>query len=352
MVISTMYRIRRCALFATFLASSLLLFASPAIADNTNNLEFIEGEDDFGDGDRPEGLHGNLGVEASFNLVSNHNRVGQADGLSLHLGGGLNGDLDYFQGDHALRNTLNYNTSWARTPSLEKFVKNNDLAELESLYNYYITDWMGPFARASVETSAFRTNFVTPGQREYEITRIDGTTDTVTTDQLRLADPFRPIELFESVGVSLEPVRDERLSARMRLGAGGRQSFTRGVLSVTDEPSAEEAGTVRELDNVIQAGAEAFVGLEGRFPEQRIQYRVGATSLVPLINNDETERTALELTRIGLTANARVALFDWMGLNYNLRVLNDPQLVEGVQVQNSLLLTFNYTLLDTDGGDE
>lgn len=327
-----------------------LFTASTALAQD-DELEYVDDADNALASDREydDGFHGNLGVEASLNMVSNDNVVGQNDGTSILLGGGLDGGLVYVNGDHVLRNTLAYNTSWARTPSLETLIKNDDLVDLESLYNYYFWDWLGPFARVNLQTSAFRTLAITADDRTYEITRPDGTVDTETRSRLPLAENFRPLGLFESIGVALEPLSSERLRTSFRLGFGARQTFANGVLAIREDPGAPEAIDVLELQNSFQAGAEGFAGIEGRFEDQRIDYRFGATALVPFINNDDTDRSALELSRLGLTGNVRVGLFDWMGLTYNLRVLRDPQLIEATQIQNSLLLTFNYTLFDSSG---
>ena len=336
---------------STLIASILLVFTglgSTAIADD--DVEFIDRP--ITDTDRDDGLHGSFDVEGSFNLVSNRNRIGQNDGTSMHVGGGFNGQLDYLSGDHRLRNRLNYDGSWARTPKLEQFVKNNDSVDFESLYYYQLLDWLGPFGRFNLQTAAFATDSITATEVDYFVTYADGHEERMTTDRLRLADPFRPIELFESAGIAAEPVRETPVTLTTRTGFGARQTFASGVFVLQDDVDTEAETEVTELANTFQAGAEAFVGLEGSFDDQRVRYRAGATGLIPFINNDDTGRSALELTRLGFTGEARVDIFDWMGLRYNVLVLNDPQLLDEVQVQNSLLLTFNYTLLDTDAGDE
>ena len=325
--------------------SAVLVLALGMGTAAADELEYVEVDSAVFEGDgREDGFHANLGVEASFNLVSNQNVVGQNDGTSLLIGGGLNGALDYLRGKHVWRNRLTYNTSWARTPVLEQFVKNNDLVELESVYNYHYLDWIGPFGRFNLETSAFETVALTQQPRDYLITRRDGTQLRNITDELQLAEAWNPLSLFQSVGVAMEPLRQEWATTTFRVGFGARQTFADGVFVIQNDPTTPVV-EVRELENTYQAGAEAFAGIEGRLPEQRIQYRLGVTALVPFLNNDDTERSPLELTRIGLTGTARMAIFEWMGLSYSLRILNDPQLLAEPQFQNSLLLTFNYTLI-------
>lgn len=336
-------------LFA-LVAASLLLGSSAALAQEEGETEIIKKDDvkkEEDDDLREDGFDGRLSTKATFNVVSNSNVVGQNDGTSLLLGGSLTGGLDFIEGDHKVSNTLTYNTSWARTPVIDEFVKNNDSIQLENLYNYFLTDWIGPYARLSFETSLFPTERVTADAQNYEITELDGGIDARTTDRLRLADPANPFELFQSAGIFLEPVRKQAIQAELRVGFGARETLASGVLVVQDDPNTAPV-EVEELDDAIQAGTEAFLGAKGEFPEQKLSYRLGATALIPFVNNDDTDRSAVELTRLGFNGDVTYNALDWLGFSYNVKVLDDPQLLNKTQVQNSLLLTFSYTFLEAD----
>lgn len=333
-------KVVRCLSMLPFLLVPLIASAQ----DGVDETEYVE-EVTF-DEEHEDGLRYHLGVEASLNIVSNQNLVGQNDGTSVLLGGGLDGGLDWVKDAHVIRNTLTYSTSWARTPVIEQFVKNSDALEYEGLYNYYLLDWVGPYARADVQTSLMATDTVSAEVETYRITEENGDIRTDITDRLRVAEAFRPLNLFESVGVALEPIREEGIRTTVRVGFGARQTFASGVVSVEDEADAVGMIQGKELSDTFQAGAEAFLGVEGRFPERRIRYRVGATTLIPFINNDTTDRTPFELARIGVAGNVRINIFEWLGLTYNVTLLRDPQLIDKLQTQNSLLLTFNYSLFD------
>lgn len=324
-----------------FLFAPVLAFAQDGV-DETEYVEAVAFDEEL-----DEGLRYYLGVEASLNIVSNQNLVGQNDGTSILLGGGLEGGLDWVSGAHVIRNTLTYSTSWARTPVIEQFVKNSDALQYEGLYNYYVLDWLGPFARADIQTSLMPTDTVSSETEIYRITEENGAIRTEITDELRVAEAFRPLSLFESVGVAMEPIREEAIRTVLRVGFGARQTFASGVVTVDDEAGDDGMIQGKVLSDTFQAGAEAFLGLEGRLPEQRIRYRLGATTLIPFINNDDTGRSPIELARVGLAGNVRVNIFEWLGLTYNITVLRDPQLIDKLQTQNSLLLTFNYSLFDT-----
>jgi hypothetical protein len=291
------------------------------------------------------GFDGTLSVAANVNLADNRRVVGQADGLSTLVGLQLIGALNYVHADHELRNALTVSESWARTPTIPHFVKNTDTVEIESLYNYFLTTWFGAFSRLAVNTTLFETQQVTAVPTAYAVTRLDGALDSVTTTELTLSDPFQPLSVYESLGVFAEPVASEPFTLTARLGAGARETLTRGALSVGDDDSTVDAVEVRELDDVYQAGAEGFIGFAGSFDDKRLTYDVGGSALLPLINNDDQERSPTDLLRLALVAKVTMSFTDWASLNYQFRILDDPQLVDDVQIQNALLLTFQYTLI-------
>lgn len=287
-----------------------------------------------------------LSLNAGAALTQNKDVVGGIDGFSTLFSLGVSGGLIYTNGLHSWQNSLTIDESWARTPALKEFVKNNDQLELESLYNYFLLEWFGPFARLSLTTAIFDTEIVTAEPEVYAITRLDGTVETRTATSLKLAESLEPLTLNQSFGLFAEPVRTNPLRWKLRIGAGARETFANGVLAIKDDADTKNIIEAVELDDVFQAGIEAFTGAEGKFDGGRFTYAVGATALMPFLNNDEQDRSTIDLLRWGLRADVTVAVTEWMGLNYGLKVLHDPQLLDAVQVQNNLLLTFKYTLIE------
>jgi len=331
-------------IFGAVMAASV--FAAPAFAQDT---QFVPKDDItlITDEER-QGFDGMLTIGANLNFASNSNVVGQTDGYSTVFGLNLKGGLDYLYNKHEVRNTLSIQEGFARTPVIDEFIKTNDVVEFESLYSYFILKWVGAFGRLSLKTSILPSESVTSEDVDYAIARLDGTQEALTTDRLSLADPFSPFSINQSIGAFLEPIRSEAINASFRLGLGARQTFAKGVLANKDD-AATPVIEVIELDDVFQAGAETFLGVKGRFYDRRLNYEVGATALVPFINNDDTERTAFELMRYGLTGSLSTSVFSWMSLSYEFRLLKDPQLIDALQVQNGLLLTFNYNFIERAG---
>jgi hypothetical protein len=298
-------------------------------------------------------LNPSLGVTGTVSLVSNSNVVGQVDGLSTLVGLGVVGGLDYVKNQHVLRTTLSISESVARTPVIDEFVKTNDVVALEGLYNYFLAEKLGAYARLKIETAAFAADDVRGDLTSWvEKPGMEGGPPIPLTQnglRQRLADPFSPFTLSESVGGFAEPITKDRLTLSVRFGLGGRHTFADGVLLVDDDDATTEVELLR-LANVHQLGVEAFAGAAGKFKDGKVSYKAGLSLLVPFANNDDYDRGAGELTRVGFEGALTFNLYSWLSVVYSLNVTRDPQLFpdggELTQVQNNLLLTFQFALVE------
>lgn len=293
-----------------------------------------------------------LGVTSTLSLTSNSNVVGQVDGFSTLFGLGVSGGADYVDGRHLMRSTLSISESFARTPVIDEFVKTNDVVKLEGLYNYFLTKDLGLFGRLSISTSAFPADDVRGVETSWVEKNTVDPTMPIPLNQMkfrqRLADTFSPFTLSESVGGFADPVGKEWLSLTFRLGAGGRHTFASDVLLIDDDEATPEI-ELQRLRDVHQLGAEAFAGAAGKSKDGRASYKAGLSILMPFVNNDPDDRSFSALTRIGLEGQLTFNMYSWMSLVYSLNITRDPQLFakgdELVQVQNTLLLTFQFMLV-------
>jgi len=305
-----------------------------------------------------EGWNPSLALSGTLNLVSNTNVVGQVEGLSMLFGLGVVGGADYIKGKSVIRNEFTISESFAKTPVVDDFVKTDDKISIASSYNYFITKSFGSFAQLKVETSLFDSTAVTAEVQNYSVAsaKPNGMSQSVMTDRLEVASAFKPFTLSESIGLFAEPVSSDLVNLSLRGGLGGRHTFASGVLVENDDSLTPNVIELQELADVHQAGVELYVGLKGKAEEDRIAYTVGASLLMPFVNNDDFNRSASELTRLALEGSVTVSVFDWMGLVYKGSIIADPQLFpdgsELTQYQTSLLLTFNYTLIDREKGIE
>ncbi|MEM1347739.1 MAG: hypothetical protein AAGI01_04220 [Myxococcota bacterium] len=318
---------------------------------------------------RPEGWDATLSVGASVNFVNNSNFAGQIEGSTWTLGANLAGGLDYIGGNNDLRTTLTINETFTNTPALPIFVSTADEIRLEALYYYTIPQvkWLGPFARAEARSSLFPGVDARAGAPEdltwvstddldpdndpatpppgLETNSIEDAEGDAVGESFRLRDPLQPMFLKQSVGAFARPLSRRRLELEIRLGAGAQQVFANGQFALNDNADTPEI-EVQPLQNYQQLGAETAIKASGALAEKRVTYSVLFETLTPFIQSTDDERGAIDLTALELTTKISFKLVEWASLDYQLRVLRQPLLVDGPQVQNNLLLTFGYTLIE------
>lgn len=290
--------------------------------------------------DKPQGWSYAFTLAANLNVASNHDVVGQVEGNSFLFGASALLGADYLRGRHELLNTASLVEAWSRTPSLDRFVKSNDLLDLQSIYNFFLTPWTGPFARLALQTGLLKTDRNTAQPVTY--TTEDGQGPTVTTSRLRLSDSFQPFTIAESLGWFVQPLRSEPLNLYGRAGIGGRHTFADGARAITDSSDEPTNVTYQLLRDVHQGGVELFAGFDGKHVDGRLLYSAALSVLFPIINNDEDDRSIAKLTRVALSAALGMSVVSWLSVNYQLKVIRDVQLVDAVQIQNSLLLSLQY----------
>ncbi|MFT7626327.1 MAG: hypothetical protein ACI9WU_005522, partial [Myxococcota bacterium] len=63
-------------------------------------------------------------------------------------------------------------------------------------------------------------------------------------------------------------------------------------------------------------------------------YKVGVESLLPFWSDPDDGKSGLDLTTLEINGMLGIKLFSWMSLDYHLKVVREPQLLDGFQVQN------------------
>lgn len=299
-----------------------------------------------------EGWNPFLGLTSSLSLVDNSSVIGQVDGFSTLFGLGVLGGADYVQDEHLVRTSIALNEGFARTPVVDRFVKTNDSVKLEGLYNYFVSKYLGGYGRLSLATSILSTTDV----RGTPTSWVDATGDTpvpLTTGGFsqRLAGAFSPFTVNEAVGAFADPVREDEFSLALRLGMAGRHTFADGVRVNHDNAMTPEVELI-QLSDVHQFGVEVFAGAVGKLDKAKANYKAGISLLLPFVNNDKFDRGALSLTRLAFEGNLTYAMSSWLSVVYSLAVIRDPQLFpegkELIQVQNTVLLTFQMNLVKKD----
>lgn len=292
-----------------------------------------------------------LGVGLAF--AHSSSVVGTQDGQTWNISGAVDAAFDYYAPTWNLRNSIAIRHTQSKTPQLDQFVKTADSFVLESIFQYKISavPWLGPFVQAKLDTALLPGEDVQPGEVEYAITRQDGTEEKVKGDSLDLTGAFAPLQLKQAAGLFAKPVNSEPALLEFRLGVGAREVFVRDGLALADKDDTADLIEVTQLQDYQQVGGEFFAGISGTITfeklgkERPLTYGLGIELLVPFFSSVEDERDALDLMNVLIEAKLGVKLFSWMSLDYSLRAVRLPLIVDEFQIQNSLLLNFSYSIL-------
>lgn len=290
-----------------------------------------------------QGWVGDLALGSSVALAQSSNVVGRIDGTSFAIGLKVNGALDWARDVHEWRNSLTLGETFTRTPAVDEFVKTNDQLLLESIYLYHLKrlPWLGPFARFKLTTALF------PGEdvRAAPVSYVGAVTRTA--DTLRLTDAFTPTTLQQMVGAFGKPVDRKDLALEIKAGFEARQMIADGQLAIADDAATPDI-EVTALKTVVQGGPSLGVIGKGVLAEGRVLYAGLAEAMIPAINNQAAtdDRSALELTNVNFEFNLSFKLVSWASVDYQLRAVREPQLIDKWQLQNNLLLSFSYALIE------
>lgn len=274
-------------------------------------------------------------------LATSNNVVGQASGLSVTGGLNVQAGLNYTQGAIDWRNTLKITEIYSRTPTIEEFVKSSDVLAYESTLYYLASKVFGPFANFKLDTALLAGTDVRPAAVDYTL---DGAPLATGVTHVHLTDGFQPLSLKEALGVFATPVAEEGLALSVRAGFGAIETFAKGGRVVADD-GGTAAIELKSLEDVTQAGAVVGVEAKGELDEKRVFYTAHAEVLFPVINDDAQDRGVLDLTNVDIGAKLGFKLFSFASLDYEIKIIRQPQLVDAWQIANSLLLNFSYTAI-------
>jgi hypothetical protein len=333
-------------------STSLVFLASSAQAQELSTLEATEegyvppiADEPLEEG-RPQGVTGRLTTGAQLSVNDNRSVVGQTDGSTFTFGFKFDSGVDVNEEAHEWRNTILIQEGLTQTPVVDHLVKTADTVDFETIYLYHIAEWWGPFARFGLNTSAFRGDDVRPAVTTYQIGRLDGTQETIIADRLALTDPFQPLRLKESLGLFLRALSSPSQNLEFRLGLGARETLAKGQLVVSDDEATEAIIEVSELDDSYAIGVEGAAEYWGALYENKLSYRLGAEVLIPFVTSElppGDDRTNLDLTTVELGAGLSLKVVEWASVDYELKAVREPLLVDELQVQNNLLLTFGIS---------
>ncbi|MBT8495581.1 MAG: hypothetical protein KJO07_21215 [Deltaproteobacteria bacterium] len=286
-----------------------------------------------------------LRVGSMAQLSSSRAVIGRVDGTSRSFGAELRAEANFKKSQHELRNRIDANTVFIKTPNTRRWVSSTDVLELESIYQYRLSPITGPFTRAGMMTSMFvgrdlRTNAV---QYLFD----DGTMTDDQQTELRLTDPFSPVTVLESLGWFLNPVRKKYFDLDFRGGLGARQVFADGQLGVQDDSDTTDIVEVVRLKTYFQAGLELIAMTRGVVWDKKVSYYFGGEFLLPVVRSEEPgdDRSAVSLIDKKIRLGVAYRIAKWATLLYEIRLVHQPQLLDKYQVQNNVGFKGSYSVL-------
>lgn len=335
----------------TLLGAFAVFTADGLAADEVKvNSEFIPAVTKQTDRVKILGWDAFLKAGATGNIGDNSHVVGKDDGQTTTLGLKIDSALDYKEVDREWLNTLNLFASTARTPLIPRYVKVDDALDFESLFKYYFSDSFGAFSRLNFDTPMFDGYDNRTDVSQYTITRIDGSTTSVTDDRLKLTDGLRPFKLRESIGLFANLSSQEIFQWDVKGGLGLRQVYA-DKQYVLDDNSATVPIEVKEIRNSSKAGYELGTDVSGDTKDKRFTYRFSFNVLFPFYERPEDGSTGddqFEKRVIDIAGQLSYHIVEWVSFDYVLKVLRDPSILQRSQVSQSYLFSLNKVFAERE----
>lgn len=305
--------------------------------------------------EEPDGWTFRLEVGSNVSVSSASNVVGSVEGTTYQIGFLVNGEARLKAGQHEWNNTLALNHQQTKTPSIDPFVKTADNLELRSMYLYHLPSvpWLGPFARARLQTQVLSGYLIRGEQVDVTVNGAVTREDVAPGTRVDLTSPFEPLLLRESTGFFARPWDSKAFRLTSTLGAGAQQVISQGGFAITDEVDAADGNdkqiTLSEIESTNQIGAELEAEATGAINEQ-VGYTLSANLLYPFVTStdvtaDGRKLEGAALMNIDLGAKLAVKLSKWASLDYVLSARRIPLVLDEWQVTNALLLSATFNVL-------
>ncbi len=257
----------------------------------------------------------------------------------------LNLELRYREFQHEWRNNLGIDLGYTYAPPPSEWIKTADSLRLNSFYLYHFRPMFGAFGALNMKTSMLPGEDVESGQNTYVITdALSGVElSRVTSDRLKLTNPFTPLFLEQWAGLFLQAADKPELFFELRAGAVGRENFAAGQRVITCNGPCNVNILVQQLANVYEAGPGSGLLFKSEFFEKKLTYRLDFDVIWAWLQTPEI-RPIGSLSRISFDLNSTLSLklMSWLSLNWNLRLLQNPAIIEKIQFLSNLTLAANF----------
>ncbi|MCO4760959.1 MAG: hypothetical protein KC502_05605 [Myxococcales bacterium] len=289
-----------------------------------------------------------LGGTGSAN--SSSHVVGAVDGTTMQLGLLLVGEANHVSGRNEWKNAMKLQHAQTRTPLMDAWVKSADNLEMQSTYLIRMKSipWVGPFARAKLQTQVLGSYDIRPGESTIKYQDAAGketASETVAAEtQTATTRAFEPLLINASAGFFANPIEKKKLAVKLKAGAGSQHIIARDGYAVTGYAKDTATVTLKQLETSTQAGAEFELEANGEV-NSHVSWKAKSRFFYPLYSSSEQKFTGVDALNTDVTATLSVKLAKWASLDYVFTLKRIPLVVDQWQMQHGLLLTTGFNLL-------
>lgn len=216
--------------------------------------------------------------------------------------------------------------------------KSRDRLRLDLVYTYLFADWIGPYVAVGTIASVFPTHVISSDPITIRRLHEDGTTEDEfvgASESFRTSDFFGSVQVREGLGVNLRFLRTAAADMSLRIGAGFRQnvfhdSFVEDDLASTDEIE------YRQVESFNQEGIESVLAGRLRF----LRFLTYTTEAEVFADFGQLEDPTITWQN---TLSFRFTSF--AALDYSVDLLSQPQVVDDLQLSQSILLRLAWSIL-------
>ncbi|MEZ4241652.1 MAG: hypothetical protein R3F59_36995 [Myxococcota bacterium] len=298
--------------------------------------------DEFGSpSDRDHRWFSSLVLGAVGSLAQQQNVVGVNNQLTVAGSLFVDGQVAYNVRKHSVTTLLQVEEGASQIRPQESLplplVKTRDRLRLDGLYTFYAKPWLGPYARVTGETQAFGTRVLVTEDTTIGRTWADGSqTEEIVpaNQQFFVANAWAPTLMRQGGGLNTRFVNNRWVTLNFRVGLGLRQNLYAGAWVIEDQPRTPEI-EYRQVDSFNQEGVEGTIIATARLPG----WAVYATDIELFGDFADFGRPSVEWRNtftLRLTRN--------LSLNYYLNLERVPQVVDTLQLEQSVLLRASWAV--------
>ena len=168
----------------------------------------------------------------------------------------------------------------------------------------------------------------------------------MTAASLHLSNAFAPLFLEQWAGVFAQFIDKPEVFLELRLGAAVRENFGHGQKAITcNGPCNANYILVQQLANVYELGPGAGILFKTQFWNNKLSYRLDFDTIWAILQTPEIKPTG-SWSRLSfyLSSTLGFNLLSWLTLNWTLRALQNPAVLDNVQYLSNLSLAINFPI--------